>query len=108
MVRDLPCGQEKGVHYNEPAKAAPIYTERLKAGTWFGFTEVDVEIPKRLRLKFKELRPFFFTKQIPEKATPQDIKDYEALTYERLRTPHRQNKRRRIKAGLDWVFRLYR
>ena len=80
MVRDLPCGQEKGVHYNEPAKAAPIYTERLKAGTWFGFTEVDVEIPKRLRLKFKELRPFFFTKQIPEKATPKDMKDYAPRT----------------------------
>lgn len=68
MLRDMPCGKEKVVQYNEPAKAAPIYKESLKAGTWFGFAEVDVEIPKKLRLKFEETPPFLFTKQISEKA----------------------------------------
>ena len=74
----MPRGKEKVVQYNGPAKAAPIYTERLKAGTWFGFAEVGVEIPKKLRLKFEEMPSFFITKQIPEKPVPQHMKDYAA------------------------------
>ena len=57
-----------------------MFTEWLKAGTWFGFAEVDIKISKHLWIKFEKKKPFFFTKQIPDEAVPQHIKDYcEAL-----------------------------
>ena len=39
----MPCGNEKVMHYDEPAQAAPSFTQHLKAGTWL----VDIEIPKK-------------------------------------------------------------
>lgn len=77
MLKDMPCGKVKVVHYQNLAEAASIFTDHLKAGTRFGFAEVDIEIPERLWLKFEEIPPFFFTKT-----------DYEGL----LRV-YRQNKR---------------
>ena len=44
MLRDMPCGKERVIHHRDPASAAPMLTEHLKAGTWFGFAEVDIEI----------------------------------------------------------------
>ena len=52
------------------------FKERLKAGTWFGFAEVDIEIPKRLWRKFEEMPPFFYTKQVPDEAVLQHMKAY--------------------------------
>ena len=43
MLRDMPCGKGRVVHYNNEA-AAPILTQRLKEEKWFGFAEVDIEI----------------------------------------------------------------
>jgi len=40
------------------------------------FAEVDIEIPKALRMKFEEMLPFFFTRQIPDEAVLQHMKDY--------------------------------
>ena len=45
MLRDMPCGKGNVLHYNNEA-AAPILTQRLKEEQWFGFAEVDIEIPK--------------------------------------------------------------
>lgn len=59
-----------------PIFAAPILTETLKAGAWFGFAKVGIEIPKSLWLRFEEMPPFLFTKQIPDEALPQCMKDY--------------------------------
>jgi len=51
MLREMPCGKERVVHYNNEyqAEAAPVLTHRLKKGKWFGFAEVDIEIPEPLR-----------------------------------------------------------
>ena len=62
------------MHYRNPA--APMLTERLKARTWFEFAEVDIKILKSLWMKFEEMPPFFFTKQIPEEVVPRHMKDY--------------------------------
>jgi len=76
MLREMPCGKEHLIHYQNPAAAAPMLTERPKAGTWFGFAEVDIAIPKALWQKFEEMPPFFYTKQIPDESVPQHMKDY--------------------------------
>ena len=71
----MPCGKERVVHYNYQA-AAPILTQRLKEGKWFGFAEVDIEIPKTLWPKFEEMCPFFYNKEVPVEAVPQHMLDY--------------------------------
>ena len=64
MLRDMPCGKGRVVHYNNEA-AAPILTQRLKEEKWFGFAEVDIEIPKNLYPKFEEMCPFFYQQRGP-------------------------------------------
>ena len=75
MLRDMPCGKERVVHYNDEyqAEAAPVLTHRLKEGKWF---EVEIEIPEPLRSKFEEMCPFFYNKKVPVEAVPQQMLDY--------------------------------
>ena len=44
MMREMPCGKEKVVRYKNPRYEVAKFISRLKA---FGFTEVDIEIPKK-------------------------------------------------------------
>ena len=66
------------MHYSGEfqAEAARILTHRLKEGNWFGFAEVDIEIPERLRPKFEEMCPFFYNKTVPVEAVPKHMTDY--------------------------------
>ena len=76
MLEEMPCGKEK-VHYmgGWTARAVPHLAQRLKNGTWFGFTEVQIEIPEPLRPKFEEMCPFFYNKKVPVEAVPQKMLD---------------------------------
>ena len=78
MLQEMPCGKERVVHYSDEyqVEASPVLMHRLKNGTWFGFTEVDIEIPEPLRPKFEEMCPLFFNKKVPVKAVPQQMLDY--------------------------------
>lgn len=51
MLKEMPCRKEKVVHYTNGCTvgAAPLLTQRLKYETWFGFPEVDIEIPEPLQ-----------------------------------------------------------
>ena len=53
-----------------------ILTERLKAGTWFGFVKVDMEILKPFWPKFEDMLPFFYDRHVPVEPVPQHRKDY--------------------------------
>ena len=64
------------MRYERPREAAAMLISRLKAGAWFGFAEVDIEIPQKLWMKFEEMPPFFFTKKIPDESVPKHMKDY--------------------------------
>ena len=54
MLREMPCGKERVVHYEDEYQTdgAPVLTHRLKEGSWFGFAEIDIEIPNHLHQKF--------------------------------------------------------
>ena len=80
MLRDIPWGKKRVIHYRNWAVAASTFTERLRAGVWFGDAEVDLEIPELLWLNFKKMPPFFFTKQTPDKAVRQHMKNRLART----------------------------
>ena len=75
MLRDMPCGKGTVVYYNFKG-ASTIFTQRLKTERWFGFAEVDIEIPKHLYPKFEEMCPFFYNKEVPVEAVPQHMFDY--------------------------------
>ena len=99
MLNHMPCGKEKVVHYtahsrehqtNNPdqanyldgvdgwqlAQEAADFTQRLKQKSWFGYAEVDIEIPEHLHQKFEEMCPFFHKKAVPAKAVPEHMKKY--------------------------------
>ena len=78
MLREMPCGKERVVHYEDDyqTEAAPVLTHRLKKGSWFGFAEVDIEIPKPLKQKFEEMCPFFYNKVVPVEVVPEHMLKY--------------------------------
>jgi len=78
MMREMPCGKEEVMHFKNPRRAAIDLVNALKNKTWFGFAEVDIEIPQNLWMKFEEMPPFFYTAQIPNEAVPEHVKEYMA------------------------------
>ena len=78
MLREMPCGKEKVVHYTGEYQTdgAPVLTHRLKERIWFGYAEVDIEIPNHLHQKFEEMCPFFHNKVVPAKAVPEHMLKY--------------------------------
>ena len=46
MAKEMPCGKETVVHYEDPAEAAKELIPRMYSKRWFGFAEVDIEIPR--------------------------------------------------------------
>ena len=91
MLRHMPCGKETVVRYAEDDKLAPIeLKQRLKDKSWFGFAEVDIEIPNHLHQKFEEMCPFFHKKSVPTKAVPTHMKKYLRATG---RKPVEKNKK---------------
>ena len=79
----MPSGKEKIVRYEGVDNleiAAVLLKQRLKKGTWFGFAEVDIEIPPHLRDKFEEMCPFFYNKEVPVESVPKHMLDYMAKT----------------------------
>ena len=78
MLREMPCGKEKVVHYTGEYQTdgAPVLTHRLKEGSWFGYAEIDIEIPNHLHQKFEEMCPFLHNKVVPAKAVPEHMLKY--------------------------------
>ena len=78
MLRDMPCGKERVVHYTDEYQidGAPVLTHRLKEKSWFGYAEIDIEIPNHLHQKFEEMCPFFHNKSVPTKAVPEHMLKY--------------------------------
>ena len=76
MSTYMPCGKETVRTFTDPIKAAGVLDKKLKCGEWFGFAEVDIEVPKALWPKFEEMPPLFYNKEVPEEAIPQAMLDY--------------------------------
>ena len=90
----MPCGKEKVEHYTaysrehqtntvdhlteqvDAEQEAADFTQRLKQKSWFGYAEVDIEIPEHLQQKFEEMCPFFHKKVVPANVVPEHMKKY--------------------------------
>ncbi|KAK3731199.1 hypothetical protein QZH41_006044 [Actinostola sp. cb2023] len=66
MAKDMPSGEEEVFHFEFPTAEAKPFTECLLAGSWFGFAEVDIEVPPELWSKFEEMCPLFYNKSVPD------------------------------------------
>ena len=75
MLRDTPCVKERlciikiwnGLTYFYSASARGSFVWACRSGH---------RNPKPLCMKFEDMSPFFFTKQNPDEAVPQHMKDY--------------------------------
>ena len=75
MTKEMPCGKEFVEHYEDPAQAAKELTPRMYK-RWFGFAEVDIEVPQDLWEKFEEFPPIFINQRVGAEGIPQHMKDY--------------------------------
>ena len=80
MLGDMPCGKEVVVHWTQTPGNIEKFRSFLQQDKWFGFAEVDIEVPRELWEKFEEMPPLFFNKTVASEAVPQHMKDYLAQT----------------------------
>ena len=91
MARDMPGGRGVVQEFVYPQEGL----NHISNPAWFGFSEVDIQIPKNLWAKFEEMPPFFYNKQIPEQAVPLHMKAY------RDRTGRTQSKSQKLVGALS-------
>ena len=76
MMKEMPCGEGAVITYHNPEAAARVFPALLSEGEWFGFAEVDIEVPEELWPKFEEFPPLFINRSVPDNLVPQHMHDY--------------------------------
>ena len=76
MAKEMPCGKETVVNYEDPLQAAKELIPRMYSKRWVGFAEVDIEVPQDLWEEFEEFPPIFINQSVGEEGIPQHMKDY--------------------------------
>ena len=76
MAKEMPCGEEFVEHYEDPVQAAKDLIPRMYSKRWFGFAEVDIEVPQDEWEEFEEFPPIFINQSVGEEGIPQHMKDY--------------------------------
>ena len=73
MAKEMPCGKETVVHYEDPVQAAKELIPRMYSKRWFGFAEVDIEVPQNLCEEFEEFPTIFISQSVGVEGVPQHI-----------------------------------
>ena len=76
MMKEMPCGPGHITTYNNPEAYALVLPQLLGTKQWFGFAEVDIEVPRELWSEFEEFPPLFVNRGIPDNLVPQHMRDY--------------------------------
>ena len=76
MMKEMPCGPGFVQTYNNPEAYARVFPQFLWMEEWFGFAEVDIEVPEELLPEFEEFPPLFINRGVPDSAVPQHMHDY--------------------------------
>ena len=76
MAKEMPCGKETVVHYEDPAQASKELIPRMYKRRWFGFAEVDIEVPRGMWKEFEEFPPLFINQSVGEEGIPQHMNEY--------------------------------
>ena len=64
------------VHYDNPVQAVESLVSRLRSKQWFGFAQVDIEVPRELWERFEEFPLLFVNRCIGPDEVPQHMRDY--------------------------------
>ena len=76
MAKNMPCGKETVVHYEDPVQAVKDLIPRMYSKRWFGFAEVDIEVPRDLWEEFEQFPPIFINQSIGAEGVLQHMKDH--------------------------------
>ena len=76
MMKEMPCGPGYVKSYDNPEAYARVFPQFLWTQEWFGFAEVDIEVPEELWPEFEEFPPLFINRGVPDSAVPQHMHDY--------------------------------
>ena len=76
MMKEMPCGPGYVKSYDNPEAYARVFPQFLWMEEWFGFAEVDIEVPEELWSEFEEFPPLFINRGVPDSAVPQHMHDY--------------------------------
>ena len=76
MMKEMPCGPGYVKSYDNPEAYARVFPQFLWMEEWFGFAEVDIEVPEELWPEFEEFPPLFINGGVPDSAVPQHMHDY--------------------------------
>ena len=76
MMKEMPCGPGFVKSYDNPEAYARVFPQFLWTEEWFGFAEVDIEVPEELWPEFEEFPPLFINCGVPDSAVPQHMHDY--------------------------------
>ena len=76
MMKEMPCGPRYVKSYDNPEAYARVFPQFLWMEEWFGFAEVDIEVPEELWPEFEEFPPLFINRGVPDSAVPQHMHDY--------------------------------
>ena len=76
MMKEMLCGPGYAKSYDNPEAYARVFPQFLWMEEWFGFTEVDIEVPEELWPEFEEFPPLFINRGVPDSAVPQHMHDY--------------------------------
>ena len=76
MMKEMPCGPGFVKSYDNPEAYARVFPQFLWTEEWFGFAEVDIEVPEELWPEFEEFPPLFINLGVPDSAVPQHMHDY--------------------------------
>ena len=64
------------VHYENPAEEVENFIGRLRRKEWFGYSGVDISVPRELWEKFEEFPPLFYSSSTPSEGIPPHMKEY--------------------------------
>ena len=76
MMKEMPCGPGYVKSYDNPEAYARVFPQFLWTEEWFGFAEVDIEVPEELWPEFEEFPPLFINRGVPDSEVPQHMHDY--------------------------------
>ena len=76
MMKEMSCGPGFVTTYNHPEAAARVFPQLLYTKEWFGFAEVDIEVPREAWPQFEEFPPLFINRSIPDNLVPKHMHDY--------------------------------
>ena len=75
-MMEMPCGPGHITTYNNPEACALVLPQLLGTKQWFGFAEVDIEVPRELWSEFEEFPLLFVNRGIPDNLVPPHMRNY--------------------------------